>query len=449
MNSYIFNAKCLSLKMKKIISLFLLVFFNTFIAYSQLEINAALRPRGEIKHGYAKLPETDDKSACFIAQRTRIKSIYTKEKMKFAFSLQDVRVWGDENVSSSGIWGGNTESSLDVYESYAQMTFDKFSFKIGRQELSYDDERILAKRNRNNYGLTYNALLLKYELSDFQVDLGLSYNNDAASNYATPYIYTPGKIRTLNFLYLKKKVNENTDISVINLITGYQKDSAITDSFYFKNTLGTNFNYQKNKLIANLTAYYQFGQNVTATDVNAYLLATYAGLKNKKMTLQVGFDILSGHDITNTNSNYVNTDHSFDIINGARFKYYGFLNLFTNPQCTKNGGLIDLHTKNTVSLNKKINVNLHYHYFMLQQKVIEDESDAQNIIYYEKFLAHEIDTKLTWNIADEITLTGGYSFMMPSNSMKKIQNVSGNCFANYFWIMIRFAPKFIIETKKI
>ena len=131
--------------------------------FGQFEINAELRPRAEMRHGYKILPVEDADASTFVSQRTRLNLFYNHEKFKMGFSLQDVRVWGDEQLfTSTGVYGDNV--SLDLNEGWIEIFAGKSnSFKIGRQYWVYEDERLFSKRNWNQSSVKYDGLLYKFE----------------------------------------------------------------------------------------------------------------------------------------------------------------------------------------------------------------------------------------------------------------------------------------------
>ncbi len=79
----------------RIFALCLLSLLSVNQLMAQFKLSAELRPRTEYRHGYKTLFTEDDKAAFFTSQRNRLNANYSFEKLKFALSLQDVRVWGD------------------------------------------------------------------------------------------------------------------------------------------------------------------------------------------------------------------------------------------------------------------------------------------------------------------------------------------------------------------
>ena len=91
----------------KIITLSLCIgIFFPSVSYSQFQIDAQFRPRFELRDGYRELVAKNNTPTALTSQRTRLKLSYSTDNLKLVFSPQDVRVWGDENLSSStGVFG--------------------------------------------------------------------------------------------------------------------------------------------------------------------------------------------------------------------------------------------------------------------------------------------------------------------------------------------------------
>jgi len=172
----------------------------SFKGYSQLSIAAEIRTRAERDDGYKMILLEDMNPAHFIGQRTRLKINYAHEKFRIGVSIQDVRVWGDEDLyNSTGVYGDY--SSIDLYEGFGQWLISKtVSLKVGRQELKYDDQRLLSTRNWNNHGLSYDAAVFKIESSEvgFQFDAGFSYASNSENLYEE--YYNNMKMKSLAFI---------------------------------------------------------------------------------------------------------------------------------------------------------------------------------------------------------------------------------------------------------
>jgi hypothetical protein len=73
------------------------------------------------------------------AQRTRLNALFSTEGIQTKLVLQDVRYWGSQPQLVA-----NEDYATSVHEAWAEVNaFSNFSLRAGRQELVYDDHRIL------------------------------------------------------------------------------------------------------------------------------------------------------------------------------------------------------------------------------------------------------------------------------------------------------------------
>jgi hypothetical protein len=434
----------INLSMKKVFFILGLCLLS-FIGFAQLEINAELRPRGEARHGYKNIPKEDTSASIFISQRTRLNLYYTNPKFKVGFSIQDVRVWGDEQLyTATGAYGDN--ASLDLNEGWIEIFAGKYnSFKIGRQYWVYEDERMLARRNWNQSSIKYDGFLYKYEAAKFKMHLGLSLNNNLENLYGNDY-NLQNRLKTQNFLNINKKINDRLDFSFQALATGYQKKET-ANTIYVKGTYGLYAYYKPGKFAIKANGFYQNGKNIAGEKVSAYFASLRGDAKLDPLLLDLGVDYHSGQDAKKENNNYQETDHLFDLFYGGRHQYYGYMDLFDNiSKSTAGGGLVDLYAGFKYKFVKKTALALDYHYFSLQSWVL-DPSDAS--AFLDKPLGSEFDFTFEVPIISEIVITGGFSAMLPTISMEKLQGFQngGNGLAYWGWCMITAKPTFFKSEK--
>jgi len=177
--------------------------FAAFSASGQLTFSGQLRPRGELRSGYGTLQPEGNRNAAFISQRTRLTLNYKAGHLIFQTSVQDVRLWG-QDASTITVNDGNR---LSLHEAWAEIILsnkkdtsfktsplDYFAIKIGRQEIVYDDERLLGNLDWQQQARRHDAVVLKALQSGWQMDLGAAFNqNTDAVNYNGTY-YTPANI---------------------------------------------------------------------------------------------------------------------------------------------------------------------------------------------------------------------------------------------------------------
>jgi hypothetical protein len=170
---------------------------------AQLTLTGQLRPRTEFRDGYGTLKPDANQDAAFISQRTRLTLNYRYSHLIFQTSFQDVRLWG-QDASTITV---NDGSRFGIHEAWAELILsnkqdtsfkksplDYFAIKIGRQEIAYDDERLLGASDWLQQARRHDAIVLKALQSGWQMDIGAAFNqNTDAVNYNGTY-YTPANV---------------------------------------------------------------------------------------------------------------------------------------------------------------------------------------------------------------------------------------------------------------
>lgn len=432
--------------MKQIFTiLFLLGIFASVNSFAQFTMKAEMRTRAEAINGYKYLPDSLTKEHFVVSQRTRLIANYKKENVEMHISFQDVRFWGDDNLASkAGIWG-NT-NSFGVYESWVKLkSGENHTFKIGRQELKYDDQRLFSWRNWSQYGLTYDAFLYKYKRNGWNADLLLSYNEDGSTAKNNSYYdgATTRRMKTLDFLYLNK-TTEKLGASLYLIGTGYH-DGSTEGVIYMTGTYGTHLSYTHKNLKVKGNYFGQFGKSFNGKDIagaNMFSLDAEVAVLKKKLILNAGFQQYSGADGSNTDSLYNTQVHTFDMMYGARYKYNGNMNMFTLMDGhTKNGGLNDIHFGAKYKFNKKSWLSADYHMFSNAQDVFMKLDANNERTYFDKDLGQEIDLIYNYSISKMVNVKAGFSYYMSTPTLETYKKINGSVGTPYWgWVMLTVKP---------
>jgi hypothetical protein len=418
---------------KLIITILVSGLFPIFVM-AQFTVNAELRPRAEVRKGYKALPDSLSVPSSIISQRTRIGFTYQSEWLKTSVTIQDARIWGDENTfNSTGVYGDT--ASIDLYEGWVELSFLKnSSVKIGRQVFDYDDTRLLSTRNWGQTGITYDAILYKYAKDNWNLDAAISLNNKVDNTFGNNY--PSGKMKTLNFIRIAKKINPDLLVSVIGIGSGYTADSK-SETIYMRGSYGLYANYKKSPINLWTSFYYQNGKNNKGFKVSAWNWNVFGDYSFGKLGLNAGLTILSG-DKTNDSAD---KDQLFDLLYGNRHRYYGLMDYFNNlPKSTGNGGLMDAIAGVNYQITQKTKLSADYHYFALQQTTVNIANVNTKL---DSQLASEIDLSFRTNFSKVVYLEGGYSMMLPTSGLEIIQGVGeGNSkFAYWGWLMLTVKPE--------
>lgn len=428
-----------------IISAFII--FSFFEAYGQFSVDAELRTRGEANQGYKYLPDSSSLFQAYVSQRTRLGMNYENEKIRTRIAIQDVRAWGGEDLYTSTIPYAN-QLGLDLFEAWVEIMLNGDSrLKIGRQVLSYDDQRLLGTRNWNQYAISYDALKYTYQKENWQVDAALSYNNLNSSvlgvtDGSNDYFTDRNRIRMLNFLHVNKKLGEHTSLS-FNVITSGYKSPVYRNLLYVTSTNGFHLDHNAEKTSIKANAFYQFGRNILGQEVDAWMSTASASRDVGKFSLGAGIDIHSGNDASNTDEEYMKKDHTFDLLYGARYAYSGFMNQFGNLDAsTRMGGLVDIYPFARYNFEKKHSILLRVHFFSLQGEV--RDYMAGEDVYFDRKLGTEVDLRYSRPLMENMNIQAGFSWYGPSETYEVFRNVTpGESKTTWWgWLMLTYKPTF-------
>lgn len=402
--------------------------------WAQFSINAQIRNRAEYRNGYKNLVSKGTIPSILISQRTRICFLYETDNLKIKYSPQDVRIWGDENLSSStGVYGDN--ASLTLFEGFADIKILQSGWlAIGRQQLVYDNQRLLAARNWNQNGLAYDAAVFKLALSSWNIHIGSSWNSISDSKYDN--LYPTTRIKSLNYLWLNYKSQKNLGFSILHLSTAVCESDS-TNQLFFRHTSGLFSKYKKENFNFWGNAYYQYGKNQKGLAVSAFLIDADLSYKVEKLIAGLGIGFLSGN--SKTGSNQV-TDHLFDNLYGARHKYFGSIDYFSSfASHTNQGGLADYYFYLNYQISKSFCVKNTSHYFQLAQ--------TNNTTPEDKNLGFENDVVLKYKFNDWGAFESGYSFFLPTESIKSIQKVNEPKISQFFYLQLTITPTLFTHKK--
>jgi Alginate export len=193
------------IKKRHFVFVVLLTSITCFNAQSQFTFTGQLRTRTEIRNGLGNLVLRGSNTAAFTSQRTRLVFGYKWERLTFGVSVQDVRVWGQDASSVSSADG----NKFMLHEAWADLVlfnkadtsvkfklFDLMSVKIGRQELSYDDQRLIGNLDWLQQARRHDMALLKTVHKGWQVDIGYAFNQNTDAFGVTGTSYLPANLPT-------------------------------------------------------------------------------------------------------------------------------------------------------------------------------------------------------------------------------------------------------------
>lgn len=443
------------MRLKSLLLTFAFAFLATWAIGQTIKVDGEIRPRAELRNGYKTLPPTDAKAAFAISQRTRFNAFYGSEVFKAYVSMQDVRVWGDVSQLDNG-----ASNRLGIHQAWGEYFFnEKFSLKAGRQELVYDDSRILGNVGWAQQARAHDLGLLKYESKTFKAHLGFAYNQEKESLFGNDYTNL-SNYKAMQFLWVHTKIGES-GLSFLVLNNGMEKlekaseEEGAVDTYKvaYTQTIGARFTPSLGPVSLAAAAYYQMGNldnfDTKLSAMYFALAGTIKSSENSKVTL--GFEYLSGTSLKDKTEDPTKMK-SFTPLYGTNHKFNGHMDYFYVGSHGNNVGLIDIY--GTFNLQaKKWGFFLSPHYFMAAADVykalpVEGKSDFDESAYenMSKGLGIEIDFGVTYAADKNMLFKAGISEMIGTETLGYIKGYSTTDAysknGTWAYLMVVFKPNF-------
>lgn len=491
----------------------LLLFAVSKTTHAQLSLQGQLRTRTEIRDGVGNLPKVGAKPAAFTSQRTSLLFGYKWDRLTFGVNVRDVRVWGQDAASINNADG----SKLFLHEAWAEIilansadttlkfrTFDNLSLKVGRQELVYDDVRLLGNLDWLQQGRRFDMALLKGMKNGWQIDVGVAFNQNsdafgrAGTFYAagnapatvanskgafvsipTDFIPTAGKggapvlasplstngqnqmFKSMQMLYVSRKFGQ-TKFSGLFFKDDFQK--------YRIDSLGSSANgvvYGRRYDVEGVNSRLTYGVMLTGLIGNAssklgkiawQTFAYKQGGKNRDgqnlSAYHYGANVLMqkgklsfgpGYEVLSGNNTLSpdGKDHRFDPLYGTPHKHWGYMDYFYVGTGAPAGGLGNAFFKTKYVANPNLYFTFDIHHFALANDMKNGLDAAGGKI--SRQLGNEFDFIVNYNLNKFTNVELGYSHLKGTNSLEyaKLGTMDKTKHsANWAYLMLNIRPDF-------
>ncbi len=419
------------MKTKFTLIAFLLLVTSSITA--QFSLDGEFRPRTEYRNGFGDLKTEAQEVGIGTSTRVRLNAKYKGEGFTTYLSLQDVFVFGENRQ----LLQADANNSLSIFEAWANIELgETYAAKLGRQMVSYDDQRILGAVGWAQQARTHDALLFKHKSDAITFDIGLAYNQDysnpsgfvnTGNTYNTTGFFS---YKTMQYVWANKKWN-NLEASVLFLNNGFQKfEGTAGNGTYDLQTFGTHLKTKLGKVAIAANLYGQTGQTPSGVGVkSAYLLGADAKLPvGEKVTLGAGLELISGDDSSTTET------EAFFPVYGTNHKFNGYMDYFYVGNHAYSVGLNDFHINAKYAINPKSAIYASALYFTSNTDLPSGEN----------YLGTELDLVYSYKLKPEVQLHAGYSQMFAGEGMEELKGVTApQDLQNWAWAMITIKPKFL------
>ena len=377
-------------------------------------ISGQIRDRGEID-GRTFVPEA--RALGFNLLRSRLAVLVKPSDDIQAFiQVQDARWWGGEN---SALGRGTTDGAakaLDFHQAYftvANLFSSGLTLKLGRQELSYGNFRLIDVSNWGNTGRSFEAAKIYFDSDTYALHLFAS--KLVASQTATPSENFQGLYATLrNLKPVMADVVYLLDDNTTELTKGPDNGNAKLS----RATVGLRLYGKTAPWDFDVEYFHQYGRiALTETDARSSIKADLYSLNTglivdaaSKMRVGAVYTVLSGDNDPKDGSYRV-----FSTLFGSGHSYYGFMDLF--PKVLGEYGLHDAILTWSAAPYEPLSLALDLHHFRLDRgAMFKDPTTGQ--FTEAKVLGQEIDLTTNYKYTSMVTFTLGLSMFIPGEAMQ-------------------------------
>ncbi len=402
-------------------------------------LDAQLMTRGELRAGGFKADSLDsERVSHFALGRYRIIADYQRSWLNVRLTPQYTGVWGQ---GSAGVV---------LYEGWAKMQSKKGLFvKTGRQELTYDDGRIIGNDDWTMTAPTHDVLKLGYDGESHKVHLLAAYNQNA-ENIDNGVIYYSGGLqpyKTMQTLwYHYDTPKKSFGISLLGMNIGMQNTDQEHPITYYQQLVGTYMSFRPKHWSLEGAFYYQMGKEEHGMNIDAFMASAKLNVKpSVNYNLFAGYDYLSGDKYFNVPPDggiglvFHDKARGFNAIFGSHHEFYGAMDFFylSNYVGGFTPGLQNLYFGGNIKPVNGLSINAAYHYY-----AIATDLDYVNT----KTLGHSVELASSYAFNKAVSVSAGYTFMKGSETMELLNKVSEKRQLHWAWLMMTITPKLFTST---
>jgi hypothetical protein len=390
----------------------------------------------------------------FLLLRTRVHAGYSPTDWLTIFGE------GQNSSSTGDRRNPNPQSNgpFDLHQGFIQLGGSKdlpLSLKVGRQELSYGDERLIGVFDWDNIGRVFDAAKLRYDQGDFWVDgfVGrVVVPNDNEFDQPNWYDWFSGVYGSTRALIPKTELQlyflaDNASASSPKVVTTYGKGNSPRDIYIigtrFRTLPGQLDGWDLNGEFAGQFGDFEYARgtpgvvNGQRLDHRAYATHIEGGYTftetDVKPRLALGFDYASGDG--NPNDKEHNT---FVNLYPTNHKFYGAMDLLSWQN------LLDPYFKASIVPFKHFTFAVTYNAFWLastsdffyQVNQVPRTTGGYGIHPQNgSFAGQEVDLVATYQVLSFAQLQAGFGHYFTGDYVNQtFQNLGGSHDANWFYV---------------
>ena len=408
--------------------------------YGDFSVDAQVSSLGEFRTGLGTLRDGTTPYKLLVNDRVRLGFGWERNNISMRIAAQHSGTWFNSGQK-------NSSSKIALHEAWAKMTFGKgFFAQLGRQELIYDDERLFGKHDWDVTGRAHDAIRLGWGNELHTVHAIASFNQ--TGDMVDDVLYgmnTRGKklYKNMQTLWYRFGADE-APFHISGVFSNQGVSDAKGRGINYMQTFGTYMNYEMRQFFFDASMYYQVGSDRWNDDVRAFMLSGNAGMQfSPKWRVSVGDDYYSGGD------GMPGTNRTFNPLYGSYHEFLGAMDYFGYGVLPLYG-INDLNIKALFKPCPKFDMKMAFHWFATGRPInnflkdpIEELVDPEKIAIMRRYngkyrfaqnLGGEIDLEASYRPWQFVTLRGGLSMMLASETLQLFKGEDASTFQSWGWL---------------
>ena len=404
---------------------------------NHLTIDANLMARGELRYGGFPLAvENNVDHAQFVMERTRLSLGYERSILEMKITAQH-----------SGVWGQEGKGAFNLSEAWAKLQARNGLFTIvGRQELSYDDERILGRNDWAMAANAHDALKLGYEGHGHKAHVILAFNQRSWNVYGgTTYTTSSGSQVYRNMVsgwyhYDFKRIPLGASLLFMDM--GLQNDQEEDPKVEHQQLIGGFVKFSPRLWNVEAAYYRQMGTDEFHIPIEAWMTSVKADcVPTWQWRVTGGYDYLSRDpnptvpQIGILGLSRHTKVHGFSTIYGSHHKFYGAMDFFyvSAYYGGYTPGLQNLYGGASFRPIPSVDCSAMYHFLMT----------AERINGASRTLGHELEFTASYTPVKFVKISAGYTYMHGSSTLQRLQRLENKKHMHWAWLMLTVNPRIL------
>ncbi|MDW3196007.1 MAG: hypothetical protein R8G66_26790 [Cytophagales bacterium] len=430
--------------MKKAIPLIaFMVILSALTVNAQFSLTGEIRPRTELYDGNnTLLAQPDNEPGVATQQRTRLYFTYKDTTgLKIVFSPQVVTFWGQDpqflDLLGDNAPNGEAEGIFSVFEAYAEYAAsDWYTLKVGRQAISYGDQRWFGALGWAATGRAHNAFVNKLTFGKTKLDIGVALNQTKHTNDTETAAIGAIRAGYKSLQYLWATIPTSSKFKIQAMVTNEVLVNNLTTTevgYGNRTTFGILPSFTSGDIAINASGYWQNG---LGANTGASLYAIDITYKGAGIPITLGADIVSSDDPDTDDKN-----EAWAQPFGTNHKFYGFMDFFyVGPG--EAVGLNDFYAKAVFKTGSKSKLIFMPHILTTNKDRLNLDGELEGGSY-----GTELDFIYDLNVSKGFNFKLGYSVLSATDLLKAYKGGSAagdaESFNQWAWMQLTFKPKFL------